>query len=141
MGLLKKIPLILAVFLFFPAFAEAKLCHPGDQLQVLWHGNWYPATALKGSGGRCFIHYNGYGSNWDEWVGPGRLRVTGAGANPVPVVVGSNFQAGDAVQVLWGGKWWPAQVLKAKGNKLYIHYDGYGSNWDEWVGPARYRRP
>ena len=46
---------------------------------------------------------------------------------------------GDRAQVYWKGSWWPAQVVKAKGSKCYVHYDGYDKSWDEWVGPARIR--
>lgn len=46
----------------------------GDTLEVEWNGAWYPATILRGDGDRYLIHYTGYGSNWDEWVTPGRMR-------------------------------------------------------------------
>ena len=46
---------------------------------------------------------------------------------------------GQRGEVLWKGKWYPAQVLDAKGNRCYITYDGYSKSWDEWVGPARFR--
>src|SRR5579885_2227238 len=75
-------------------------CSPGDTAQVLWKGTWYPATVLKAKGTECFIHYTGYGSNWDEWVGPDRIKVTGSA--PAPVAAAS-FSEGDAVQVLWKG--------------------------------------
>jgi hypothetical protein len=44
---------------------------------------------------------------------------------------------GDKAQVLWKGKWYPAQVMQVKGSQCYIHYDGYSNSWDEWVGPSR----
>lgn len=46
----------------------------------------------------------------------------------------------DAVLIEWKGSWWPGVVLKADGEKRYVHYLGYGDEWDEWVGPARLRR-
>jgi RNA binding chromodomain-containing protein len=122
-----------------PALALGNgVCVPGDKAQVLWHGTWYPATVLKAQGTHCYIHYEGYGNNWDEWVGPGRIQVVSSGPRP-PLIGVARFQPGDPVQVLWGSKWWPAHVLRVKGYQLYIHYDGYGNNWDEWVGPERYR--
>lgn len=52
--------------------------------------------------------------------------------------IGNNaFAVGSEVLVEWGGKWWPAKVLKAQDDKWYIHYDGYGAEWDEWVGTSR----
>ena len=52
---------------------------------------------------------------------------------------GSACSSGDSAEVLWKSSWYPAHVVKSKGEQCYIHYDGYGSNWDEWVGPDRYR--
>jgi hypothetical protein len=37
-------------------------------------GEWYPATVLAERDGKSFIHYTGYSYNWDEWVGPDRIR-------------------------------------------------------------------
>ena len=109
-------------------------CSPGDKAEVLWKGSWYPAHVKKVNGDQCFIHYVGYGKNWDEWVGPARIRILAAA---VPV---GDFHEGDPVQVLWKGSWWPAHVLKVNGGQLKIHYDGYDNSWDEWIGPARYRK-
>lgn len=117
---------IVAAALF--ASAPVSACSSGDKAEVLWKGSWYPAHVLKGKGAECYIHYDGYGSNWDEWVGPDRIKVASA-----------RFYEGDAVQVKWKGSWWPAHVLKAKGGLWKIHYDGYDSSWDEWVGPDRIR--
>ena len=119
--------------------SQALICAPGSQAQVLWKGNWYPATVRKAKSNRCYIHYDGYNNSWDEWVGPERIRFPDA--VPAAVVAPGGFPIGAPVSVLWHGKWYPAHVLSTKGNKLYIHYDGYGSSWDEWVGPGRYRAP
>ena len=48
----------------------------------------------------------------------------------------------EQVSVLYGSSWWPATVIeKVAGTpeKLKIHYDGWGSSWDEWVTPDRIR--
>jgi RNA binding activity-knot of a chromodomain. len=138
--------LALVLFLvnfIFPAVATARICSPGDKAQVKWRGTWYPATVINAQGNKCYIHYDGYGNSWDEWVGPGRIQITSSmagGIQPGSVVVGNTgYQVGSPVQVLWGGKWWPARVKQVRGDQLYIHYNGYGNKWDEWVGPDRYR--
>ena len=46
---------------------------------------------------------------------------------------------GDRAVVNWKGQWYPATVIKTKGNRCYVHYDGYHKSWDEWVGPQRIR--
>jgi hypothetical protein len=43
-------------------------------VMVEWHGTWFPATVLSRDGPRFRIHYTGYDSNWDEWVGLDRIR-------------------------------------------------------------------
>jgi len=132
--------LIAAVFLSVVLFAssEAAACSAGDKAQVLWKGTWYPATVLQAKGDQCKIHYDGYASSWDEWVGPSRIRI--ASSKVSAPSGGSSLGEGDPVQVLWKGTWYPAHVLKAKGSQIYIHYDGYDNSWDEWVGPNRYKK-
>lgn len=51
-----------------------------------------------------------------------------------------SFQRGAAVEVEWRGTWYAAEVLELVPPESYrIHYDGYGDEWDETVGPARIR--
>jgi hypothetical protein len=42
-------------------------------------------------------------------------------------------------EVEWQGQWWDAKVLKEENGRWYIHYIGYDSSWDEWVGKDRIR--
>ena len=49
------------------------------------------------------------------------------------------WEKGDRVEVKWGGQWYKAEILEAKNDLYRIHYEGYGSNWDEWVTPGRIR--
>lgn len=49
-------------------------------------------------------------------------------------------KATGGVQVEWKGSWYPAHILKTKGDQFYIHYDGYSDSWNEWVGPSRIRK-
>lgn len=50
-----------------------------------------------------------------------------------------DLKVGQSVEVLWEGKWWPANVLKREDDKAFVKYDGYGDEWNEWVGPDRLR--
>jgi hypothetical protein len=45
------------------------------------------------------------------------------------------------VEVQWGGTWWPASILMTTRDKYLIHYEGWGAEWDEWVGQDRIRMP
>jgi hypothetical protein len=59
----------------------------------------------------------------------------------VPRVAGPavQYRACQRVEVQWGGRWWAAEVLQVRGNQYYIHYTGWGNNWDEWVTDGRIR--
>lgn len=116
---------------------HAGLCAAGDSASVTWKGSEYPAKVLKVNKDqtRCYIKYDGYGDNWNEWVGEDRIKITATGAESPA------FNVGDPVQVKWKGSWYPASVLSIKSGKYKIHYDGYGSNWDEWVGSDRIKAP
>lgn len=119
--------------------AHAALCKVGDSANVLWGGKWWPAKviAVNEKGNSCKVHYKGYSNEWNEWVGPKRIRITSSKPQPKS---DTSYYVGQPVKVLWGNKWWNARVLQVKDDKFYIHYDGYGKNWDEWVGHGRIRK-
>jgi RNA binding activity-knot of a chromodomain len=52
----------------------------------------------------------------------------------------STFKKGEKVQVEENGKWYPATVLDTRPGEWYIHYDGYSSQYDLWVGPERIKK-
>ncbi len=63
------------------------LCIPGAAVSVLSAGQWYPARVLQGpdASGTCLVSYDGYGSNWDEWVNARRMKAAAGGAQrPAP---------------------------------------------------------
>lgn len=47
-----------------------------ERVEVEWEGQWYAATILEVRGAKYRIHYEGYGTEWDEWVDDSRLRTT-----------------------------------------------------------------
>ena len=49
------------------------------------------------------------------------------------------YSSGQQVQVEWNGQWWDALVREVSGTQYLIHYVGFDSSWDEWVGPERIR--
>ncbi len=124
-NLILVIILFITVAIALPAYASS--LSVGDTVQVQWKGKWYPSTIKQVKDGKYYIHYKGWGNNWDEWVGLDRIRT-------------KSFSVGEKVRVKWKNKWWSADILKISNGKYYIHYDGYASSWDEWVGPARIRK-
>ncbi|MCC6625525.1 MAG: hypothetical protein IT385_30075 [Deltaproteobacteria bacterium] len=102
-----------------------------QKVEVLWGSSWWPATILQASGGQYLIHYDGYASSWDEWVGADRIRNAAGIVN----------RWGDSMQVSiqWGGSWYPGRVMKIEGGRYLVTYDGWSSTFDEWVGAERLR--
>ena len=116
-----------------PASAQP-ICAVGDKAQVLWKGSWYGARVQRTNDEqtRCFIRYDGYGSEWDEWVMGDRIKV-------VQTATPAGWRVGDEVMVYWKGSWYPASVISASPGRWKIHYDGYAKSWDEWVDSSRIR--
>lgn len=75
-----SIRLLIAATMFAAGAATAQqaspLCIAGQAVSVLYAGQWYPAKVLKGPDamGTCLVSYDGFGSNWDEWVKGSRMR-------------------------------------------------------------------
>ncbi|MBT60297.1 MAG: hypothetical protein CMA63_01935 [Euryarchaeota archaeon] len=50
------------------------------------------------------------------------------------------FSAGEQVKAEWKGEWWDSLIREVVGQKYLIHYVGFDSSWDEWVGPERIQK-
>ncbi|MES2259624.1 MAG: agenet domain-containing protein [Pseudomonadota bacterium] len=96
-----------------PAFAE--LCRAGQNVDVLWKNEWYKARVVTASDSQCKITYTDYSKDYDEWVGPDRLKI----------------------KVMWKGDWYPARVVRREGANFLISYDGYGQDDNEIVPVSR----
>jgi hypothetical protein len=101
----------------------------GRRVEAQWQGKWWPAYVLQVSSGKTQVHYAGFGAEWDEWLGPDRVRAY----KP------RQLAAGTPIEVDWQDKWWPAKVVDSGLGLHLINYDGFGKEWDEWVGPRRIR--
>lgn len=62
---------------------------------------------------------------------------TASTAAPVTAQATGAWKVGDKVMVEEKGKWYPAVVLQVRDNEWFIHYDGYSSQYDLWVGISR----
>jgi hypothetical protein len=123
----------------------------GDQVLVEWEGQDYPAKILKVEGSLKYrVHYDGYDDIWDEVVSRDRLHGQLEGPPPQPeppakvraralAAAKTNvYRIGDHVRVEWHGAIYPAMVTAIVGQERYrIHYEGYGTEWDEIVGLSR----
>lgn len=126
----------------------------GDPV-VLWGDRWWRAEVLRTDGDHSLIRYVGYGAEWDEWVGTDRFKVyseedvrNSAPTETLPETTGlpdpeangalvQGKPANGDLLVEWGQQWWPGEILKQEGENYFIHYKGYGDQWDEWVTSER----
>jgi hypothetical protein len=102
----------------------------GRHVEVKWQGNWYRAKIEAVQGKQYKIHYNHHTRDWDEWVGPDRIRAF----EP------RHLAKGTKVRVEWYGKWYAATVLAGWYGLHYIRYDEDPEYWNEWVASNRIRR-
>lgn len=101
----------------------------GERVKVKSEGEWYTARIVAVKDGRCKVHFIGYGEDEDVWVDAGAMRPL----NPTQYAVGAK------VEVRWKKEWYPATILKVKNGVHFVHYTGYGDDWDEWVSSKRIR--
>lgn len=131
----------------------------GDQVLVERKGAEHPAVIVAVNGPSKFrVHYIGYSEEWDENV-PG-TRIRGRVTGPIPTNIvpqrggpfassttstsapPSFYRVGDRVRVEWHRSVYNATIVSVLGSERYrVHYDGYGSEWDEDIGLDRIRRP
>ncbi len=73
-------------------------------------------------------------------VTPSATVTPSASASASATAAAATFKVGDKITVEWKGSNYPATVTAVAGpNQYKIHYDGYGAEWDEVVGPSRIR--
>jgi hypothetical protein len=103
----------------------------GERIEVEWRGKWFRAKSIDADGDQLLVHYNGFDSETDEWVGPERVRP----------YYPAQFAEGDRVEVEWekDGKWYPARIERGWYGLHKVRYDGYDETSDEWVGPGKVR--
>ncbi|HIK08647.1 MAG TPA: hypothetical protein IGS40_28935 [Trichormus sp. M33_DOE_039] len=92
--------------------------------------DWYSATIEKVKDNEYFIHYAGYGSSYDEWVGPDDIRSRSHNSSD-----DNGYAVGLKVKV-WDEDdegWYSATINKIQGQQYFVHYAGYDSSYDEWV--------
>lgn len=79
------------------------------------------------------VRFYSYTNNELEWVAANRAK---------PYVCKSDFPTGATVRVYstYDEKWMKARVLKKFSCLHYIRYEGYGSEWDEWVSPEKIKK-
>ncbi|MBD2499275.1 Tudor-knot domain-containing protein [Anabaena azotica] len=92
--------------------------------------DWYEASIEKVQDDQFFVHYIGYGSSYNEWVGEDDIRTGDYAATD-----DNGYAVGKKVKC-WSEDeetWYTATIEKIQGHQYFIHYVGYESSYDEWV--------
>lgn len=92
--------------------------------------DWYQATIEKIDNDQFFVHYMGYGSSYNEWVGEDEIRIREHGEGDK-----NGFAVNQKIKV-WDDDeedWYSAKIEKIQGKQYYVHYLDYDSDYDEWV--------
>ena len=144
-------------------FSACRRAHQvGDHVLVAWRGGDYPAVIVGVEGPSKFhVHYDGFSEDWDEVIPATRIR-SRLGTSPSPASPGppqskirskpqasgsaspvppSVYRLGDRVRVEWHGSIYTATIVNVLGDDRYrVHYEGYGSEWDEDIALSRIQR-
>lgn len=106
----------------------------GSHVLVSRGGQWLPATIVQATADQRFvIQYDGYGPQWNEAVGQDRLK-------PAAQAV-ADYKVGERVLVTAQNLWRVADVIQQLTPTSYrVHYDGYGPEVAENVGPDRMKK-
>lgn len=102
----------------------------GERVEVYSQKSWWKGYVIDARNDKFKIHYYGWEEADQEWVTAKQMRQ----AKPI------QFRVDEKVEVEWQKKWYPAKVLEVKGGTHFISYEGYGSEWDEWVSSKRIRK-
>ncbi|MCB9224472.1 MAG: agenet domain-containing protein [Crocinitomicaceae bacterium] len=101
-----------------------------DKVEVLYQGKWYPAQVIEINDGKYKVHYDGYESSWDEFVGNDRIRAV---EKEETVYNGQNYAYAidDAIEGNWQGKgtWYKGKIAEKKEGKYRIQYKDGASEW------------
>lgn len=109
---------------------------PGQAVSVSRAGRAWPASVVRVFGdGRYLIHYEGFGSQWDEVVSSDRVL-------PAEASLPRDYRPGEKVLVKFQGRTLLAEVVaQVAPTQWRVRYDGFGDAATEDVGPERLRRP
>jgi len=103
----------------------------GRRIEARSSGDWYKALVLDTKKNKSFVHYYGWDEEYDEWLSPENIR---------EAAKNKTYQKGEAVEVEWNKKWYPATIIKSERGLYFVHYKDYDASWNEWAGPLRIRK-
>lgn len=102
----------------------------GDYVYALDQNNlWRSARVIKAINNTYTCQFYDYSVKVD-------LQEEAYGVRPIYFPV---YKKGQKVEVIWEGKYYPAEITEVNDAFMYIHYTGYDHSYDEWVMYDRIR--
>ena len=106
----------------------------GSQIEALdIQELWYPARVVKMHLHEVLVSFDGWDSEWDEWLprsSPRIRKYRGWGTAHIP----GDYQISSIIEALdMEGKWYPSRVLHVSETSVMVHYLRWSSKWDEWI--------
>lgn len=109
--------------------SKKKSARIGERVLVNYEGqDWLGFITSVNKDGLFKVRFYSYTNDETDWVESSRIK---------PFTCKKNFAVGASVKVYYKDdqKWYPATVVKKFSCLHYIHYEGFGKEWDEWVSP------
>lgn len=107
----------------------------GKYVKVTVDGKAYPARIIDITSSQVKVHYIGYDKVEDGWVSFSQIKF--AKFLNEDSLDQQSYKVGEKVMVEWKGNWYKATIKELKPSSYFIHYQGFGDEWDEWVSPNR----
>lgn len=101
----------------------------GERVEAYDQGNWFRAIITDIKDNKFKVHFYGYEYNEDAWQTAEEIRQ----------FTPKSFKIGAKIEAEWKGQWYIAKLLQVKGGAHLVSYDGFGSDWDEWIPSKRIR--
>lgn len=119
-------------------FNPARVCQPGNRVEVVWPTRSYPATITgnEDADGVCTVSYHSPVRRWSARIHSSRVYNRKG--------VRTECQMGSEVLVDWDGVQWHSAIVRAEldpESKCPIRYLELDDAWNEAVALDRIRRP
>lgn len=142
------------VFMFFlylvtlTLFAQTSY-HLHEKVKVKWGSTWWDAEIIDIKNEQYKIHYDNYGSNWDEWVKTDRIQSKGTTNASVSTEkkeknsTGEKYSVNDKVEAWSAGAWYPASIASVGSANYkgyyYVHFTGFNDASNQWLNASSVR--
>jgi len=106
----------------------------GKRVKVAYDGQDYLGFVEDADGKNNYkVRFYSYTNNESEWLTLNRLKSFSCEKD---LPIGSKVSALSA----YDDKWYPGKVINKFLCLHLVHYDGYDSEWDEWIAPQKIKK-